>query len=77
MRRPVRSLAHYIAVQRDLASRALLEPTILVAFVFVSMTLLAYRVVAPSGILLRNLCYFEKIVVKLRVAFPLQSVRKR
>ena len=57
MRGPVRSLARGTAVQRDLASRALLGP--LVAFGI--GTRLARRVVASSGTLLICLGFFVEV----------------
>ena len=56
MLRPVCSLARGAAVQRDLASRALLGP--LVAFIIGAR--LARRVVASSGALLICLGYFAE-----------------
>ena len=57
VRGPVRSLARGAAVQRDLASRALLGP--LVAFVI--GTRLARRVVESSGFFLRHLVQLSAV----------------
>ena len=57
VRGPVRSLARGAAVQRDLASRALLGPL----FAFVIGTRLARRVVAFSGALLKCLGLFDLV----------------